>query len=309
MQPRCSLRSSLARGAARGGGNELPGGGQRAQGFAWNVGDLGSPLRAIWFRRGERLRGPGPASTIGCGRDKTGESGAGEESGPLSPASPALGRSAIISLCRAPVRGDAAGSPVVPAIIPPPRFSFAQTAPRDCPSRPARAGRRKENPSALPPTIRSRLRRWTMSIFDSTEAAVECGFRRKSGTRSACLRRFVRVSATLAPYASATAAWSPPRPKAALTLKPAGPFWASCARAAAVAATASSSSSITPNITTPRSMPGGVDCPSGGFSLHQIRPAGIWPETHPHHHGRGNRARPHSRAILPLATLKEICLS
>src|SRR6267142_4500301 len=232
-QPRCSLRSSLARGVVGRTRHELPRNGQSAGRFAWDRGELGTPLRTVRVCQAERARRPRTASAFGARRDETGGGGATEEYGRLWPAGAALGRTAVVQLCAKAIRCDAAGAPV-PANVPTPRFPFAQTSSRNCSSRPASAGGGKKNSSASPPGIKSICGRWTKSISNSMAAAVVCGSLPRFAIRYVVTRPRAKASATSARCGYVTDVWWSPSPKAVLMPRHAGPSCASCADAVGI---------------------------------------------------------------------------
>ena len=256
-QPRCPLRSPVARGVAGSRGDELPGSGEGPGRFPWNGGKLGAPFRAAWVRRLERGRTNGPAQATGPKGYGEGRDGAAAVSSRLRAASAALGRALVVGFRAEAVRGDPEGAPV-PTPLSPVGFPAPQTAPGDRPSRPAPAGGGKKSSVDSPSTLRSISGRWTKSISSSMAAGAACGFRRKSGTRFVAMRRPANSSATLEPSGSEMDGWSLPNPRGASMPKPAGPSFVSCGVGAEVEAVASSSSSITPGITMPPFTPNGA---------------------------------------------------
>ena len=256
-QPRCPLRSSVARGVAGSGGDELPGSGEGLGRFSRNGGKLGAPFRAAWVWRLERGRTNGPAQATGPKGYGEGRDGVAAVSSRLRAAGAAVGRALVVGFRAEAVRSDPEGTPV-PTPLSPVGFPAAQTAPGNRPSRPATAGGGKKNSVDSPSTLRSISGRWTKSISSSTAAGAACGFHRKSGTQFVAMRRPANSSATLEPSGSEMDGWSLPNPRGASMPKPAGPSFVSCAAGAGAAAAASSSSSITPGITMPLFTPNGA---------------------------------------------------
>src|SRR6202165_1798168 len=163
-QPRCTLRPSVARGAACGRGNELPAGSRGPWGFTWDGGKLGFSFREGRLRWAERAGGSRPTVTVGEGRDETSGGGSEEESRRLWIAGAALGRSAPIELPREEV-WHRATRPAMPTAVSTTRVPSAQTPPESCSSRPASAGHRKKNSNAWRGEIRLSSGRWMKFIF------------------------------------------------------------------------------------------------------------------------------------------------
>jgi len=226
-QPRCPLRSSVARGVAGSRGDELPGSSEGPWGFSWNRGKLGTPFRAAWIRRLERGRATGPAEATGPKGYGEGRDSAAAVSSRLRASGAAVGRALVVGFRAKAVRGDPEGAPV-PTALSPIGFPAPQTAPGDRPSRPAIAGGGKKNSVDSPSILTSISGRWTKSISSSTAAGAACGFLRKSGTRFVAMRRPANSSATSEPSGSEMDAWSLPNLRDASMPKPAGPSFANC---------------------------------------------------------------------------------
>ena len=256
-QPRCPVRSPVARGVAGSRGDELPGSSEGLGRLSWNGGKLGAPFRAAWIRRLERGRTNGPAQATGPKGYGEGRDSAAAVSSRLRAAGAAVGRALVVGFRAEAVRGDPEGAPV-PTALSPIGFPAAQTAPGDRPSRPATASGSKKNSSDSPSTLRSTSGRWTKSISSSTAAGAACGFRRKSGTRFVAMRRPANLSAILAPSESEMDVWSLPSLRGASMPKPAGPSFVSCSAGADAAAAGLSSLSTTLGITMPRFTPNGA---------------------------------------------------
>jgi len=256
-QPRCPVRSPVARGVASSRGDELPGSGEGLGRFSWNGGKLGAPFRAAGIRRLERGRANGPAQATGPKGYGEGRDSATAVSSRLRASGAAVGRALIVGFRAEAVRGDPEGAPV-PTALSPIGFPAAQTAPADCPSRPAPSGGGKKNSVDSPSTLESISGRWTKSISSSTAAGAACGFHRKSGTRFAVMRRPANLSAILGPSGSETDDCSLPNRGGASMPKPPGPSFASCGAGADAAAAAPSSSSTTLGITMPLFTPNGA---------------------------------------------------
>jgi hypothetical protein len=256
-QPRCPVRSPVARGVAGSGGDELPGSSEGPGRFPRDGGKLGAPFRAAWIRRVERGRANWEAQATNPEGNDEGRDSATAVSGRLRAAGASVGWTLVVGFSAEAVRGDFEGAPV-PTPLSPIGFPAPQTAPGDSPSRPATAGGSKKNSSDSPSTLTSTSGRWTKSISSSTVAGAVCGFRLKSGTRFVAMRRHANSSVTLAPSGSEMDGWSPPSLKGASMPKPAGPSFVSCGAGAGATAAAPSSSSTTPGITTPRFTPNGA---------------------------------------------------
>ena len=211
-QPRCPLRSSVARGVAGRRGDELPGSGEGAGRFPWNRGKLGPPFRAARIRSLERGRANGPAQATGPKGDGEGRDSAPALSSRLWAASSAVGRALVVGFCAEAVRGDPEGAPV-PTAFSPIRFPAPQAAPGDRPSRPDPAGGGKKNSADSPSTLKSISGRWTKSISSNMAAGAACGCHRKYGTRFVAMRRPASSSATLALFGSEMDDWSLPNPR------------------------------------------------------------------------------------------------
>src|ERR1039458_9119592 len=117
-QPRCSLRSPIARGVAGSRGDELPGSGEGSGRFSWNGGKLGAPFRAAWIRRLERGRANGPAQAAGPKGYGEGRDSATEGSSRFRAAGAAVGRALVVGFRAEAVRGDPEGAPVPTALSP-----------------------------------------------------------------------------------------------------------------------------------------------------------------------------------------------
>src|ERR1700722_10248589 len=132
-QPRCPLRSPVARGVAGSRGDELPGSGEGPGRLSGNGGKLGAWFRAACVRRLERGRTNGPAEATGPKGYGEGRDGATADSSRLRAAGAAVGRPVVVSLRAEAVRGDPEGAPV-PTALSPVGFPAPQTAPGDRPS-------------------------------------------------------------------------------------------------------------------------------------------------------------------------------
>src|SRR5580658_10439766 len=197
-QPRCALRSSVARGIAGSGGNELSAGVRDSRRFAWDGGKLDSPLREVWLWRFERSGRPRPTLSTEAGTIEASRGSLETQPGRLRTTRAALGRPPLVEFSGEAVWGDAS-RPAMPAIVPKPRVSAAQTSPRCRSSKPATSSGGKKNSSVWQEEERLICGRWTKSISSSTVAAAECGFRQRFVIQSAITRRLGRASATSEP--------------------------------------------------------------------------------------------------------------
>src|SRR5579884_646123 len=135
-QPRRPVRPPLAWGVAGCRGDELPAGGRGAWRLAWDGGKLDSPLRAVGLWRLERSGRPRPTVSAEAGAVEAGGDSLEAQSGRLRIACAALGRSPLIEFPGEAVWSDPA-RPTMPAVVPAPRLSPAQTSPGYRPSKPA----------------------------------------------------------------------------------------------------------------------------------------------------------------------------
>ncbi len=256
-QPRCPIRSSVARGLAGGTWLELSRGGQAIGRCAADHRELGPSLRTGRLRRLGRWRTRRATDAIESKAKSAGRGGTAAPSCRLRSSSSVVGRPVIIVVSKETVRGDAA-RPTVPETFSTIGFSAAHASARSRPSRSGRTSGGKKNSGCWQQIPPSTCGRWMKFTFSSTAADAACGFRPKSEIPCVSMLRCGKVSAISGRFACETVSCALCRRPAISMPRLVGSFCVTSSESAHGPAGVWSSSLTTPNTTTPRSMLPGV---------------------------------------------------